>query len=194
MHRKTGFITIVLILTLQVFSLIAQADFFQYTDQNGTVVIVDDEGKIPDKFRKQTRQTKDTPDGGSKTTAVKVKNSQVFVPVRFNYRNTTVDTWLLLDTGATTTMISSGLADRLGIKPSSTQSHLSLVADGRVVQLSKTNVDYIAVGPKIKHGVTVTIMPSDGPGLGFDGLLGMNFLEEFPYRLDMKTHVIEWQQ
>jgi predicted aspartyl protease len=189
-----GFLTIVLMLILSAFSLTARADFFQYTDQNGTVVMVDDESKVPKKFRKQLRVTKADPSGESTTTAVRIQNRQVLVPVRFNYRDRTVDAWLLLDTGATTTMISSNLANRLGIKPASTQSQLSRVADGRVVQSFRTDVDYMAVGPKIKHRATVSIMPSNGPGIGFDGLLGMNFLEDFPYRLDMNTQVIEWQR
>ncbi|MBC8017294.1 MAG: aspartyl protease family protein [Verrucomicrobia bacterium] len=185
-----------LVLILLAFSLTAQADFFQYTDQNGTVVMVDDESKIPKKYRKQTRTTKADPGGGSNTTttAVRIKYNQVLVPVRFSYRNTTLDAWLLLDTGASTTLISTGLADRLGIKPDSTQLRLSQVADGRVVQTFRTHVDYMAVGPKMKHNAEVSIMPSNSPGMGFDGLLGMNFLGDFPYHLDMNSQTIEWRQ
>ena len=188
------FLTMVLVLILSAFSLTARADYFQYTDQNGTVVMVDDESKIPKKFRKQTRITKSDSDGESTTTAVRVQNRQVLVPVRFNYRNRTVDAWLLLDTGATTTMISGDLANRLGIKPANTQGQLSRVADGRAVQSFRTNVDYMAVGPKVKHSAAVSIMPSNSSGVGFDGLLGMNFLEDFPYRVDLNTQVIEWQR
>jgi len=180
---------------LQVFSLTAHADFFQYTDQDGTVVMVDDESKIPGKYRKQTRTTKAESGVASKTTAVRVKNNnQVFVPVRISYRNTVVDAWLLMDTGATSTVISTDLADRLGIKPASTERRLSQVADGSVVQAYRTRVDFMAVGPKMKLNAEVSILPSNGPGMGFDGLLGMNFLGDFPYRMDMNTHVIEWQR
>jgi hypothetical protein len=52
----------------------------------------------------------------------------------------------------------------------------------------------MAVGPKMKLNAEVTILPSNGPAMGFDGLLGMNFLGDFPHRMDMNTHVIEWQQ
>jgi len=188
-------VVVALILVLQAFSLVAHADFFQYTDQDGTVVMVDDEGKIPAKYRKQTRTTKADAGVASKTTAVRVKNNnQVFVPVRISYRNTVVDAWLLMDTGATSTVISTDLADRLGIKPASTERRLSQVADGSVVQAYRTRVDFMAVGPKTKLNAEVSILPSNGPGMGFDGLLGMNFLGDFPYRLDMNTHVIEWQR
>jgi predicted aspartyl protease len=183
----------ILTLILTGISLTARADFFQYTDRDGTVVMVDDESKIPKKFRKQTRTTRADTGGASKTTAVMVKNNQVIVPVRFSYRNTTVDAWLLLDTGATTTTISTDLADRLGIKPGSTQRRLAQVADGRVVQTFRTRVDHMAVGPKMKHSAEVSIVPSNGPDMGFDGLLGMNFLGDFPYRLDLNGQLIEWQ-
>ena len=84
------FLTMVLILSLQALSLTAQADFFQYTDQNGTVVMVDDESKIPNKYRKQTRTTKADSVSTSKTTSVRVKNNnQVFVPVSISYRDKT---------------------------------------------------------------------------------------------------------
>lgn len=194
MNVIISFTTTILILLLPAFSPSVRADFFQYTDENGTVVMVDDEGKIPRKFRKQTRTTKADPGGGSMATSVTVRNNQVLVPVRFSYRDTTVDAWLLLDTGATTTMISTDLANRLGIKPANTQRQLSRVADGRVVQAFRTRVDYMAVGPKMKLSAEISIMPSNGQNLGFDGLLGMNFLGDFPYRLDLNTHIIEWQK
>ncbi len=184
-----------LIMALQIIPLTARADFFQYTDQAGTVVMVDDESKIPAKFRKQTKSTKSESGAGSKTTAVRIRNNnQVLVPVRFSYRDTTVDAWMLLDTGATSTVISTNLASRLGIKPASTERRLSQVADGSVVQAYRTRVDFMSVGAKMKLNAEVSILPSNGPGMGFDGLLGMNFLGDFPYRLDMKTHVIEWLQ
>jgi clan AA aspartic protease (TIGR02281 family) len=194
MNAMFRLLTTILILILPAFSLTARADFFQYTDRDGTVVMVDDESKIPRKYRKQTRTTKADPGGESKTTAVRVKNNQVLVPVRISYRNTTVDAWLLLDTGATTTVISTDLAERLGIKPASTQHRLAQVADGRVVQTFRTRVDNIAVGPKSKHSAEVSIVPSNGPDMGFDGLLGMNFLGDFPHRLDVNSQLIEWQQ
>ena len=187
-------ITLSLMLSLPVLSRTARADFFQYTDQSGTVVMVDDESKVPAKYRKKTRTTKAGPAGESKSTSVRLsRGNQALVPVRLSYRNTTVDAWLMLDTGATVTMISSGLADRLGIKPDSTESRLAQVADGRVVQTFRTRVDSLAVGPKLKYNAEVAIMPSDGPAMGFDGLLGMNFLGDYRYHLDVNSQTIEWQ-
>lgn len=46
---------LVMVAVLCVPSLPAWADLFQYTDRDGTVVIVDDESKIPAKYRKNPR-------------------------------------------------------------------------------------------------------------------------------------------
>jgi predicted aspartyl protease len=170
-----------------------RGDYYQYTDSSGTVVMVDDESKVPAKYRKKLKSDKASAKT-SKVTSVSVRNNQVRVPVKLSYRNNTVDTYLVLDTGASTTMITSALADRLGIKPSSTEAGLARIADGSVVQSYSTRIDYISVGPKHVNNPKVAIMPSRGPLEGFgDGLLGMNFLGEFRYNIDMNGQVIEWQ-
>ncbi len=61
-------LTIVHILTLSIISQFAQADIFKYTDDNGTVVMVDDESKIPKKYRKKSKITRSQPRSGVKTT------------------------------------------------------------------------------------------------------------------------------
>ena len=186
-------IALSLILSLPALLPTAWADFFQYTDQAGTVVMVDDESKIPARYRKKTRTTKAGRADDIKTTPVRLRGNQVFVPVRLSYRDTMVDAWLLLDTGATITVISNSLADRLGIKKDSTESLLTRVADGREVNTPRTQVDSLAVGPKLKLNTEVVIMTSVGPAMDFDGLLGMNFLGEFSYHLDVNNQMIEWQ-
>jgi len=172
----------------------ASADFFQYTDKDGTVVIVDDEGKIPEKYRKKAKTTRSVTSANSARTAVKIQNNKVFVPVTLSYRNKTVDATMLLDTGASITTISIDVAKRLGIRPESTELGISRVADGRMLQTFVTSLDYLAVGPKMKGNVQVSIMPSSGPPLPFDGLLGMNFLGDYSYHLDVNNEMINWMQ
>lgn len=172
----------------------AAADFFQYTDKDGTVVIVDDESRIPEKYRKKTKTTKTSKSDQSTRTAVKIQNNKVIVPVTLGYRNKTVEATMLLDTGASTTTISIDVAKRLGITPESTELGISRVADGRMLQTFVTSLDYLSVGPKVKNGLQVSIMPSSGPPLPFDGLLGMNFLGDFSYHLDVNNEMINWMQ
>ena len=75
----------------------AQADYYQYTDSSGTVVMVDDESKVPAKYRNKLRSDKSVTKAG-KVTAVSVRNNQVRVPVTLCYRNNTVEAQLVLDT------------------------------------------------------------------------------------------------
>ncbi len=187
---KTLFMLTFLVLFNQT---IVSADYYQYTDSSGTVVMVDDESKVPVKYRKKILSEKYEVKA-SKVTSVTVRNNQVRVPVLLSYRNNVVEAQLVLDTGATTTMITSNLADRLGIRADSTEAALARIADGSVVQSSWTRLDYISVGSKRVNYPKVAIMPSRGPLSGFgDGLLGMNFLGEFKYHLDMNSQTIEWQ-
>jgi predicted aspartyl protease len=185
--------TLFLLLILALTGLPVQADLFQYTDDSGTVVMVDDEGKIPSKLRKKARSSKSGQGGGSKVTAVRVKNNRVYVPVQITFRSKVLDTWMLLDTGASTTMITASLAERLGIGPANAEKSLAQVADGRVVQTLRTRVDHITVGPKLKNFIEVSVVPSNGPISDYDGLLGMNFLGDYRYNLDLNNQIIEWQ-
>jgi clan AA aspartic protease (TIGR02281 family) len=155
--------------------------------------MVDDESKVPKKYRKKIlSETSDKK--VSKVTSVTVRNNQVRVPVLLSYRNNVVEAQLVLDTGATTTMITSDLADRLGIRADGTEAALAQIADGSVVKASWTRLDYISVGSKRVNYPKVAIMPSRGLLSGFgDGLLGMNFLGEFRYHLDINSQIIEWQ-
>ncbi len=72
-------LTILHILTLSVISQFAQADVFKYTDDKGTVVMVDDESKIPKKYRKKSKITKSNPDSGVKTTKITGRSRRVMV-------------------------------------------------------------------------------------------------------------------
>lgn len=170
----------------------AGADLFQYTDKDGTVVVVDDEGKIPRQYRKQVKNSRSSTGGGDQHTGVTVRGNKVIVPVTLNFRSETVQARLLLDTGAGITTISPNLAARLGIRPEHTRQSYGRVADGSVITAYNTVVDYMQVGPKVKHSVEVAVLPMNGPSMGFDGLLGMNFLGDFRYHINLGSQTIEW--
>jgi clan AA aspartic protease (TIGR02281 family) len=170
-----------------------QADLFQYTDKDGTVVMVDDEGKIPSQYRKKVKNSRSS-SGGDRYTGVTVRGNKVLVPVTISFRNETIQARLLLDTGASVTVISPQLASRLGIRSEHTSQTTGRVADGSFITAYNTVVDYMQVGPKTKHSVEVAVLPMNGPSMGFDGLLGMNFLGDFRYHVNMGSQTIEWVQ
>ncbi|HWI41781.1 MAG TPA: aspartyl protease family protein, partial [Verrucomicrobiae bacterium] len=68
---------------------------------------------------------------------------------------------------------------------------LGMMADGRAVVSRVAVVDALSVGPKTVAGITVSILDGSS-GEGYDGLLGMNFLKEFSYRVDFRRGFIEW--
>ncbi len=179
---------ITLIITLD----IATADIFQYTDKDGTLVMVDDEGKIPPQYRKKLKSSRSSGDRGEKYTGVTVRGNKVLVPVTISYRSETVQARLLLDTGAGITTISPRLASRLGIRPEHTTRTVGRVADGSFISANNIIVDYLQVGPKTKQSVEVAVLQMNGPEMGFDGLLGMNFLGDFRYHINLGGQTIEW--
>jgi predicted aspartyl protease len=126
----------------------------------------------------------------SSETKVLIKANQVLVPVTLIYGKNEVSTYLLLDTGASTTVLNERVADLLKVK-SLRQGH-ARVADGSSVRVELVDLDYIVVGPNRIANFTTSIMGHQGSPEGFDGLLGMNFLREVNYHVDFNRGVISW--
>jgi len=165
-----------------------QGEFYRYTDENGTIHLVDNPENIPEKHRQQTKVY----NSHKQTTPVRVVNSQVLVPVTLRYGYQVVQTTLVLDTGCSTTTISGKLADRLGIDPARSKAGTSRVADGRIVPTRMAVIGQLSAGPKSKSSLEVSIMATAGPQELADGLLGMNFLRDFRYQIDMAGQKIHW--
>jgi len=128
---------------------------------------------------------------GEQRTAVKVHDRQVWVPVSFAHRGRSASAWLLLDTGATNTLISTALARQLGVGATELTGGMARLADGSLVRTGDVVVDQVRVGPKEKRDLKVKIIPSAGDqGIG---LLGLDFLGEFLFTIDSKNGVIRWQ-
>lgn len=185
-------IQLLVVLMVCLVGLPAGADLFQYTDKDGTVVIVDDESKIPAKYRKKSQASRSS-GGGERYTGVTVRGNKVIVPVTFSYRGNLVQARMLLDTGASLTAIFPGLANRLGIQPEHGQRAVGRIADGSFVETMHTRVEYMQVGPKVQQNSEVVVLNQAGPSMGFDGLLGMSFLGDFRYHVNLQNSTIEWQ-
>jgi clan AA aspartic protease (TIGR02281 family) len=104
----------------------------------------------------------------------------VFVKVLLNGK---VTARLLVDTGASTTLLYQETVARLGLPPEAKVgvAHVK-VADGRTVDADVLRLDSMSVGKSEVKNVLAAGSPASGQG--FDGLLGMTYLGQFIFRVD----------
>ena len=125
-------------------------------------------------------------------TPVVIVGNQVLVPVSLSHGDKTVQVTLLLDTGATCSLISREVAQRLGIDLERTERAKMQVVGGGSVEAWHTKLDRLTVGPQSKTDIDVAVVGQSGAGFTSDGLLGMNFLRNYRYSLDFTNKVINW--
>lgn len=165
--------------------------FYTYTDDRGTIHLVDDPDRVPAAYRSSLTATRRSLPGET-VTPVLIRGNQVLVPVRLSHRGRSVEALLVLDTGASLTAISGRLAERLGIDPGETRPGSFLLADGRTVESAEIVVETISAGPRSLERLRLLILPGGDEGARADGLLGMNYLRHFRYRVDFGRRAIEW--
>jgi len=124
-------------------------------------------------------------------TRVTITNNQIIVPVSFSNGGLEVATHLILDTGATHTVIYRSFASQLNILSVATGQ--SKVASGQSVLSEVGKVDFMKVGPIQARDFPVIIMSFEGPPIAYSGLLGMDFLSRVEYVLDYENQVIRWK-
>ena len=127
----------------------------------------------------------------SAITRVVIKGNSVFVPVRLGYAGKEVQAMLVLDTGASTTVIHREAALRLNIWDRLKTT--SIVADGRRVNTEMAQLDYIQVGPHRLRNFKVSIIDYSGDNDHYTGLLGMNFIRRTEYTINYAKQTIRWK-
>ena len=88
---------------------------------------------------------------------------------------------LVVDTGASQTMISPKVAAELGLEGGSVVH--AVLADGQQVDGRMIMLDSLAVGDSRVEKTPVVVLAAPGPGA--EGLLGMSFLKNFMFQLDL---------
>jgi predicted aspartyl protease len=167
-------------------------DFYQYTDHEGTVHFVDGPEKIPRQYRDKVIIRKET-HAARQTTKVRIIDRQIHVPVTLKRGERVVPATLLLDTGSSVTIITTELAGRLGIDPQESRPGTIRLADGREVDIRLVQVDAVVVGFRRKAPLEIGIVQHIGSRELHDGLLGLDFLGDFQYQVDLANEMIRWQ-
>jgi len=122
-------------------------------------------------------------------TPVAIRGRQVFVPVRLSHGGAETDAMLLLDTGATTSVITPEVAARLKIGEAE-RVRVGVVG-GRVLNAKKLVLGGMQVGPVNRANQEVVII-RQRPGEMGDGLLGMSFLAGLKYTIDFEKQTLNW--
>ena len=100
---------------------------------------------------------------------------------------------LIVDTGATDTVISSSLAKKMGISATKGKNVLCQVADGRTVNGKQINIKEVRVGGAKVYNVQAIVMDSGEIG-NSPGLLGMSFLNNFIFKVDTEKEILVLQK
>lgn len=119
---------------------------------------------------------------GSYAVPLKLASSYMLVPAFFNHTESVL---LLLDTGASHTLMTPRVVQRLGIEvTANTPRRTTMVADGQRQEVPVVQLAAITVGQATVELLPVTISELFPHASAVDGLLGVNFLEQFIVTLD----------
>ena len=187
--------------------LVAHGTIYKWIDQNGKAHFTDNIAVIPPEYRHQAEERNrppappqrplDMPESppASLPATDTAGNKHYTVPIRRAGSIMLVDvvldnflqSQLLVDTGATFTVISKAMARRLALNLDNA-AVIPLQSVSGVFLAPLTKVKSITVGEAIAHDVEVVVhdIAQDGTG----GLLGMSFLDNFQVTINTTAEIM----
>jgi len=124
-------------------------------------------------------------------TEVIIQDNRILVPVQVGYNGREIKALLLLDTGASITVLHHASVASLNLQ--SKQKYKAQVAGGRLIPSYRVELGYLQVGPIRMSQAPAMVINHQGPAVAHDGLLGMNFLRQVHYTIDFENKRIKWQ-
>jgi predicted aspartyl protease len=111
---------------------------------------------------------------------IEIERNQIIVPVVLNR---SVKTHMVMDTGASITLVSRALAKRLRLVSA---QKLALTTAGGVVTANLARLGSVKLGNAEVHGLSVAVHDYN-PNPRADGLLGLDFFSRFHTSIDTKN-------
>ena len=142
--------------------------------------------------KKSNKEVTNFNSSDDKTTKVTIIANKVLVPVTLVYDSNETNVNLVLDTGASGTLIHENVADQLYINLSKGQNAKGRVAGGGVLEGKVITLSSLKIGPYTFYKRNIFVVPYEGPASNYDGLLGMDLLREMNYKLDLGKQAIIW--
>jgi aspartyl protease family protein len=119
---------------------------------------------------------------GHRAVSLQIVNNRALVSARLNH---TESVWLLLDTGATHTLLHPDTAARLGIRPAAdVPRNTTMVFGGRHIAFPVVQLSAIAVGDATVEDLPVGVFLALPDMTAVHGILGGDFLQHFVVTLD----------
>lgn len=122
---------------------------------------------------------------------VMIQHNLVIAPVQLKYRHRTIKLNMIMDTGASSTVVYRHTIKSLNAK--FRKAGVVQVADGRTVPADQIRLDGVTIGPYKSKGGSMLVMDNFAGAGGAAGLLGMDFLKHAHYEIDFDRQMLMWE-
>ena len=123
-------------------------------------------------------------------TPVVIRDQQILVPVVLMHGGRHIQVRLLLDTGATTTVLYQDAARAVGLQGG--RKREARMVDGQRIEATEITLAALRLGPFRFSDITTAIIEHRDQKIAYQGLLGMNILQQVSYTVDMKRQSVRW--